>query len=155
MALELARVLLAASEDVSNLAFGEASAMSMSAGRAGDRSVATREWVGPHRDTFDQLIENELDSARTTRIRLADEADAWSRFWAMATNARNSRLHDQAMTNFSTGMDTYETNALAYQEAIEEDPEAAIYISAPSPPVRPTRAAYVSPPTASNNYWPA
>lgn len=155
MALELARVLLAASEDVSTLGFGEASAMSMSTGRSGDRLMATREWVGPHRDTFDQLMENELDSARTTRLRLASEADAWSQFWARATNARNNRLHDEAMATFNAGMDRYTEAATAYGEAIETDPEAAIYLSAPSPPVSPTRPPYVTAPTAANNFWPS
>ncbi|MEM7324753.1 MAG: hypothetical protein AAF531_16820 [Actinomycetota bacterium] len=155
MALELARVLLAASEDVSTLGFGEANAMSLGTGRAGDRLVATREWIGPHRDTFEQLMENELDSARTTKLRLATEADAWSRFWARATNARNDRLHDEAMTVFGQSMDTYQERATAYGDKIEQDPEAAIFLTAPSPPTAPTRPPYVAAPTAASNYWPS
>jgi hypothetical protein len=155
MALELARVLLAASEDVSTLGFGEASAMSMSAGRSGDQMMATREWIGPHRDTFDQLMENELDSARTTRLRLESEADAWSQFWARATNARNDRLHDEAMTAFRSSMERYDDQMESYNDAIESDDTSAGYYRPPIPPTSPTRAPYVSAPTAATNYWPS
>lgn len=155
MALDLARVLRGASEDVSTLAFGESSAVGLSMGRAGDRIVATRGWVGPHRDTFDRLMDNELDSARTTTLRLAAEADAWARFWARATNARNNRLHDEAMAAFNSDVDSYETASLAYQDAIGTDPEAAVYLRAPIAPVAPSRPPYVTAPTAENNYWPS
>lgn len=154
MALELARVLLAASEDVSRLAFGEASAMSLGAGRAGDRVVAARQWVGPHRDTFDQLMENEFDSARATRSALAAEADAWSRFWATAMNARNDRLHDEAVTSFNRSMDIYAERAADYRAAIETDPEAAVFLQAPTSPEAPIRPRFLTAPTAATNYQP-
>ena len=135
MALQLARVLLKASEDVSTLGFGEASANSLGMGRSGDRFVATREWIGPHRETFDQLMENELDSARITVRRLESEADAWSFFWSRATNARIDRLHDEGMARHDRHMDVYAEQVLAYQEAMAEDENPGYYIGGPTPPM--------------------
>ena len=98
MALDLARELHRASGDVGTLAHGGAAAAYLfGGGRSADRQVAVQEWIGPHRDTFDLLFANEMDSARTTETRLVDEAEAWAAFWALAVNARNQRLHDEAM----------------------------------------------------------
>jgi hypothetical protein len=147
LALDMARRLHGASMDVSMLAnggYGSGGSFS-GGGRLTDRSVAVREWVGPHRDTFDLLFDNEMASADTTWQRLADEADEWARFWAMATNARNQRLYDEAMQAFNTRMDAYQDLVQERQDALDEDPDAEVG-TLPSPPIAPGRPAMVSVP---------
>lgn len=147
MALDMARRLHAASMDVSQLAKGGyGSGYSFQGGgRVSDHSTAVRQWVGPHRDTFDLMFTNEMDSADTTWQRLAEEADEWARFWATATNARNERLHDEAMAAYHTRMDAYQDLVEERQAQIEEDPD--VYLgSLPSPPTAPGRPAMVAVP---------
>ncbi|MEM7272898.1 MAG: hypothetical protein AAF547_07455 [Actinomycetota bacterium] len=155
MALDLARELHGAAEEVRLLVSGETAAIFMGvSGRAGDRVVAIRDWIGPHRDTFDRLMENEFDSARVTTERLIEEAEAWARFWAMAINARNDRLHDEAMTTFDRNQTAYEDRLADYQETIAIDPAAAAHVYPPTAPRAPTRPPPVSVPSAANDYRP-
>ena len=152
-ALELARVLRAAAEEIRLLTVGSArAAAGVGGGRVGDAAAATRSWVGPHRDTFDQLHANELDSAQTTRNRLEDEADEWARFWAEATNARQQRQYEEALFDHQRAMANYHREHDAWSEAIATDPSAAIYLSAPTQPTGPSAPRSVTVPTAESDY---
>lgn len=152
-ALQLARELRDAGEDVQILSSG-ARVGAGGGGRAGDAAMAMRQWIGPHRDTFEQLIQNEMASAQLTRSRLDEEADAWAQFWAEATNARQQRLYEEAMADHRRAVEHYHREFDAYQEAIGTDPSATIYLSAPPRPVGPTPPTPVSVPTAATGYQP-
>lgn len=155
MALGLARELVAAAEQVRLLVSGPSNNMAMGTfGRAGDRLVAIRHWVGPHRDTFDQLMQNEMESAQLTTERLQQEADAWARFWATATNARNDRLHDEAMADHRQASADHQVRMTEYENAVIDDTSAMQYLRPPMPPVAPTRPPPVSVPTAESGYQP-
>lgn len=147
LALDLARRLSEASTTVADLTGG-------ASGRMADKAIAVREWVGPHRDTFELLFENEMSSAGLAESRLEDEADDWARFWAMAMNARNDRLYDEATNAYNIGMSAYRDRLQSYHDAIEEQPDLITMLSAPSPPVAPTRAPLVVAPTAATGYRP-
>jgi len=159
-ALHLARELHGASSNVSRLAHGASGyGLYGSAGRAGDKSVATASWVGPHRETFESLFENEMQSVRATERALENEADAWARFWARAINARNDRLYDQAMISYHDAMMVYRYQSEAYSEA--SDTEASDgdqtdqhYLVPPTLPSAPNRRPTVAAPTAASGYQP-
>jgi len=68
-ALQLARDLRDAGEDVQVLSSG-ARVGAGGGGRAGDAATAMRQWIGPHRETFEQLLANEMASAQLNRTRL-------------------------------------------------------------------------------------
>lgn len=73
--LYLVGQLRKASRTVANNHFG-------AGGRLDDKATATRRWAGPHRDTFESLFDAEAAAAHATQRDLADEAEAWARFWA-------------------------------------------------------------------------
>ena len=152
-ALELAHLLRQAAEDVRFLVAG-ARAGAGGGGRAGDAARAMRDWIGPHRDTFERLMGAEAESAELTRSRLDEEADAWAAFWAEATNARRQRLHDEAMSDHRRAVQRYEQDLADYRAAIETDPSATIYLSAPHRPVAPSPPSPVPVPTAAGDYRP-
>jgi len=152
-ALQLARDLRDAGEDVQLLSSG-ARVGAGGGGRAGDAAIAMRQWIGPHRDTFEELMANEMASARLTKTRLDEEADAWASFWAEATNARQQRLYEEAMADHRRAVDHYTTAFNAYQDAIEEDPSSTIYLLAPTRPTGPTPPVPVGIPTAAGDYQP-
>ncbi|MGH1492746.1 MAG: hypothetical protein ACRBK7_25690 [Acidimicrobiales bacterium] len=154
-ALHLARELHGASSDISRLAHGASGyGLYGSAGRSGDKSVATANWIGPHRETFESLFENEMQSVRATERALEIEADAWARFWARAINARNDRLYDQAMLSYHDAMMVYRHQSEAYHEASDGDPADQRYLSPPSLPSAPSRRPFVVAPTAASGYQP-
>lgn len=150
LALDLARVLHEASEEVRVLSLGAGG----SGGRAGDAAMAVRHWIGPHRDTFEQLHADEQASAVTARNRLVEEADAWARFWADATEARQDRLHDEAMSDHRRATTDYQREFDAWNEAIANDPSSSIYLTAPVRPRPPTPPPSVVVPTAAGGYRP-
>lgn len=152
-ALQMARHLREASEDVRVLVSG-APVGGGGGGRVGAAAVAMRNWIGPHRITFEQMIENEVASAETARTRLDDEADAWAQFWADATNARQQRHYDEAMSDHRRAMNRYHQDFAAYQDAIASDPASTIYLPAPRRPIGPTPPVPVSVPTAAGGYRP-
>ncbi len=156
MALQLARELRQAAADLGRLTSGAAVAYNYSGGggRVADKAVAVQDWIGPHRDTFESLFDNEMDSARTTGIRLGEEADAWARFWATAINARNDRLHDEALDRYRDNMGTYQSLVQDYHDAVDEDPQMQELLSLPSPPSAPSRPSPVTVPTAASGYQP-
>jgi hypothetical protein len=88
-AVELARALRRAAASLDELTSG-------AEGRNNDATMVIYQWLGPSRQVFDRLIENERHSATAARERLLAEADSWDRFCADATNARNERLLDEA-----------------------------------------------------------
>lgn len=153
-ALQLARDLRDAADDIRVLVSGARIGAGAGGGRIGAAAVAMRDWVGPHRDTFEQLLQHEVASAETTQTRLDDEADAWARFWSEATNARQQRQYDEAMSDHRRAMQHYETDVAAYRSAIETDPSATIYLSAPPRPVAPSPPVPVGVPTAATDYRP-
>ena len=160
-ALVLARELRAASGEIGQLtggtpvvAVGGAAASGLGAGRAGDAAIAAREWVGPHRDTFDRMIDDEAASAEAARSALDDEADAWAGFWAEATNARRQRLYEEAMADHRLASDRYEREFTDYAAALATDPAAASYLGAPRRPERPPVPEWVVAPTAASGYRP-
>lgn len=157
MALRLARELRRASGEIGRLANGGAAIAYNylgTGGRTGDKATAVKDWIGPHHDTFELLFDNEMSSAGTTEDRLAEEADAWAAFWATAINARNARLHDEAVGRYSSAMSAYQTQAQSYSDAVAEDPELANVMYMPSPPMAPTRPPLVTTPTAAGDYQP-
>jgi hypothetical protein len=155
MALDLARHLRQAAEDISNLTDGGSVAYSYAVGgRSGDKAVAVKDWVGPHHDTFEQLFDNELGSAGETRTKLGEEADAWAQFWATATNARNARLYDAALDTYNVRMTAYNDQVDQYQAMVEEDPDNAPNMYIGMPPPAPARAAVVTAPTHATDYQP-
>lgn len=123
-------------------------------GRAGAVSMATRKWVGPHRDTFLQLIDDEVGSAADAERAMEEEAEAWAAFWADATNARLQRLHDLAMADHRMAMDHFDRALDDYSSTIAENPAAIGYTSAPSRPVPPPPPTLVTTPTAAGGYQP-
>lgn len=153
MALDLARELRQAESDVSSLSFGASVSVSYVAGsRAADRQVAVKDWVGAHRDTFEQLFENEQQSVEATVAALSDEADAWAEFWATATNARADRLYDEAMEDHRTVMWHYQDRVDDYHDAVAEDPDNPPVFHIGLPPSPPSPPQHVTTPVAQNNY---
>lgn len=160
-ALEMARELQRAAAGVrllmngaGGVAVGGAGAAGLGTGRAGAVAIATREWIGPHRDTFLQLIGDEADSADATTRAMEEEADAWAAFWAEATNARLNRLHDLAMADHRLAMNDYERRLDDYTSAIAADPEAPIWLSPPHRPTAPPAPSPVTVPLAAGGYRP-
>ncbi len=153
-ALELARVLRDAAEEIRILTVGTAPAAGAGGGRVGDAAMATREWIGPHRETFERLHANELASAQTTRTRLEDEADDWARFWAQATDARQQRQYEEALFDHQRAMDHYHRAYDDWNEAISNDPSTALHLLAPTRPTAPSPPAPVPVPTAASDYRP-
>ncbi len=150
LALDLARLLREASEEIRVLSLGT----SGSGGRAGDAALAMRHWIGPHRDTFERLHADEQASAVTARNRLDDEADAWARFWADATDARQQRLHDEAMADHRLAEANYRREFDAWSEAISADPASTIHLATPIRPQPPAAPSPVVVPTAADDYRP-
>lgn len=152
-ALELARELRQAESDVSNLSFGASVPHSLGVGgRAADKRMAVEDWVGAHHDTFEQLFENEQQSATDTMVALGEEADAWAEFWATATNARADRLHDEAMEDHRNVMRRYQDRVADYNDAVAEDPDNPPTFSIGPPPNQPGPPQHVTTPVAYNNY---
>lgn len=153
LALDLARELRQAADDVDTLANG-GTGPGGTGGRAGDKAIAVREWIGPHRSTFEALFDNETDSARTTVRRLQSEARAWAWFWALATNARNDRIHDEAMGRYEADMRVYRVLAEDYRTAIQTDPATAAVLYPPQPPTAPQRPPPVASPAEATDFRP-
>ncbi len=105
LALDLARRLHRAADAIGRLADGGAGGppglygggAPGSGGRIAARAIAVEHWVGPHRNAFEPMFAEEMASVRTAEQRLRSEAEAWAAFWAAAGNARQDRLHDEAM----------------------------------------------------------
>lgn len=153
LALDLARELRAASDQIGRLTVGT---NTIGAGGGGGReaavAVARRHWIGPHRDTFDRLIGNEMESARAAQRCLDDEADEWAVFWADATNAREQRLHEEAMADHRLAASNYHRELDRYNAATSADPATIGYLAAPRRPTPPSPPTRVSVPTAASNY---
>lgn len=152
-ALQFARELRDAGEDVQTMSSG-ARAGGGGGGRAGDAATVMRQWIGPHRDTFEELMAAEMRSAQLTRTRLDEEADAWAQFWAEATNARQQRLYEEELADHRRAVEHFNTANAAYQDAIEEDPSSVVFLSAPRRPIGPTPPVPVTVPTAAGDYRP-
>ncbi len=157
-ALDLARLLREASEEIRTLATGGAlvggAGGGGGGGRAGDAAMAMRQWIGPHRDTFERLHDDEQASAVTARARLDDEADAWAAFWAQATNARLQRQYDEAMADHRRAAEHFHRQSQAHDDAIALDPSTGAYLPAPVRPIPPDPPTPVEVPTADANYRP-
>lgn len=153
MALDLARSLRHGSQEVTTLAYGGGVGYE-GGGRTGDKYTAARDWVGPHKDTFELLFNNERDSIAQTLSQMNDEADAWAEFWATAINARNARLHEEAVNRHNAAMGAYRQQAADAWEAANEDPDNPQVVYLPSPPIAPTPKPLVTTPTWGMNYQP-
>jgi hypothetical protein len=158
-ALEMARELQRAAAGVrllmngaSGAAVGGAGAVGLGTGRAAAVAIATREWIGPHRDTFLQLIEDEVGSADATTRAMEEEADAWAAFWAEATNARLNRLHELAMADHRLAMNDYERRLDDYTATIAADPATLGWLSPPRRPTAPPAPSPVAVPRAVGGY---
>ncbi len=137
-ALDLARVLQAAAESIGRLTNGGA----VGGGRRRDKEQVVQDWIGPTRDTFELLFDNERESAAHARQRLTEEADGWAGFWATATNARNDRLYDEAVHRYELTLDDY-------RRRLSESADAGL---SERPPHAPVRSPPVSTPTRGTDY---
>ena len=154
-ALDLARVLRAASEEIRLLTLGGGLVgPGGGGGRAGDAAQAMTHWIGPHRDTFERLHDDEQAAAVSARLRLDAEANAWAAFWAEATNARLERQHAEAMADHRRAVEHHHRERQAYEEALTVDPSTAIHLAPPASPTPPTPPNPVAVPTAASGYRP-
>ncbi len=147
-ALDMARTLGDAAAMVDRLTFGGAASGRGDGGRQQAVRTVIGEWIGPARDTFDLLVGNERDAAVVAASRLAEDAEAWARFWATATNARNDRLYDEAVQAYELTMLEYERDLVTNATASSV---SGIGLRPPGPPVR---SPPVYPPTIGANYHP-
>ena len=155
LALDLARELRAASDEIARLTTG---ANTIGAGGGGGReadvAVALRHWIGPHRDRFEQLVANEMESSRAAQRGLDEEADDWAAFWAQATNARRQRLYEGALADHRLALHAYDLEVDRFNEVAAVDPGAIVYLSLPPRPTPPSPPTMVTVPTAASNYQP-
>ncbi len=121
-ALALARVLWSAAESVGNSRTGRTSAS----------DTATTMWMGPHKDTFVGLYDDEDQKSIATEAALRAEAAEWASFWQTCTNMRQDRLYNERVSRWHANH-TY-------------DPETGVTYSPGPAPSRPTDASLPSPP---------
>lgn len=155
LALEMARRLQRAAADVLRLADGGPAVAYNhlgGGGRAAAAAGAVVNWLGPHRNRFELLIADDVEMARAAAGRLSDEADAWARFWATATDARNGRIHDELMAEHAGRLAAYGRELELYHSRAEVDPASAVAMTRPSPPRPPVRPPPVPLPTAHSRY---
>lgn len=154
-ALDLARTLAEASAEIARIT-GIGTASPSGGGDRGEAvAIALRVWLGPHRRSFEQLYANETESARLARRRLAEEADAWARFWADATNARIEREHEEALEVYRARLVTHRERLERHRAATSIAPELAAAVPHPGPrPLPPSRPDAVPVPSAAAGYRP-
>lgn len=159
-ALDMARALYDAAEEVARLAYGGAAVNYYSidgSGRSADKAVAVREWIGTTRDHFeDVLYRNEVESVQATERGLRNEADAWAGFWAAETNARNDRAYDIEYESYRQRSAEHQADVNAYEAAMAS-PEPLPFAlpspgSEPTAPTRPPAAITPLPPYYSERF---